>query len=138
MKLKSKPLVLELLKQMLAMGMKVGEIQVIFPNINCTTLHKLGQSVGVNTRIRKDNSAIQKRDTQAIKKLIEEAIEDELIVKTPKLEMLLEKIDKLPPTPNGRTSDIRKRLKISNSEVERFTPSGIENINEKQKIEIER
>ena len=52
--------------------------------------------------------------------------------------MLLEKIDKLPPTPNGRTSDIRKRLKISNSEVERFTPSGIENINEKQKIEIER
>ena len=101
----------EVIEEMLKMGVKVGEIQAIFPNINSSTIHRLGKKLGINTRISKDRSSIENRNTKAIRKLIEENIEEGIIEKTPKVDTFLSVIDELAPTPNGKTRKISTILK---------------------------
>lgn len=116
MRIKLNPLKEELLEAMLRMGMKVGEIQAIFPNINSSTIHSFGKKLGINTRVSKDKSNIEKRNTKAIKELIERSISEGIVVRTPRVDKLLSIIDELAPTPNGRkmniTATLRQRIKI--------------------------
>ena len=136
MRLRLNPTKEELIKNMLKSGMRVGEIQVIFPYINCTTIHKFGRNLGIDTRQNKKDE--EKRDIQAIKKLIEEALEDEIITKTPKLEVLLENIEELPPKRTRRIYNIREELKIENVENTETTPFEVKKANEGKDTENER
>lgn len=136
MRLSLNPSKEELLKNMLKSGMKVGEIQVVFPYINCTTIRSLGKTLGVDTR--QNQKEPEKRDIQAIKKLIEEALEDEIIAKTPKLEVLLENMEELAPKRTRRIYNIREELKIENVKNTKTTPFEVKKVNTGKDTENER
>lgn len=106
----------EYIMQMFKAGMKVGEIQAIFPTIDSTTLHRIGKNLGIETRIRKNKSNIEERNTQDIKDLLEKGIKEGIIIKNEKVEILLNMIDKVAPTPNGRAAGMRKALRYKTSE----------------------
>lgn len=116
MRIKLNPRKEELIEAMLRSGMKVGEIQAIFPNLNSATLHSFGKSLGINTRVSKDKSSIENRDTEAIKRLIKRSIEEGIIEETPKIDTLLNIIDEVAPTTNGKNGKITVALQLKRKE----------------------
>ncbi len=109
MRLKLNPSKEELIKNMLKTGMKVGEIQVIFPYINSATIHTMGKNLGVNTR---QNKKEEKRDLQEIRRVIQQGINDEIITETPRLESFLESIDR-EIRKNEMGTNLKERIKAN-------------------------
>ena len=110
MRLKLNPSKEELIKNMLKTGMKVGEIQVIFPFVNSYTIHSLAKALGVDARLNKKEE--EKRDLQAIRRVIQQGINDEIITETPRLENYLNAIDR-EIRKNEMTANLKDRIKAN-------------------------
>ena len=104
----------EYVEYMLRIGMKVGEIQAVFPNVNGQDIHELGKKLGISTRMRVDNTLVAHRNTAVIKRFLQRFIEEyDGKRDVSKARVLLKNIDYLAPTPNGRQRVKEKRRKIS-------------------------
>ena len=109
----------EYVEYMLRIGMKVGEIQAVFPNVNGQDIHELGKKLGISTRMRVDNTLVTHRNTAVIKRFLQRFI-DEYDGKrdVSKARVLLKNIDKLAPTPNGRQRIAEKRKNAQTGQME--------------------
>ena len=104
----------EYVEYMLRIGMKVGEIQAVFPNVNSQNIHDLGKKIGISTRMNVDNTFVTNRNTEVIKRFLQRFIEEyDGKRDVSKARVLLKNIDYLAPTPNGRQRVKEKRRKIS-------------------------
>lgn len=103
MSLKKNEILSEYIEYMLRIGMKVGEIQAVFPNVNGQDIHELGKKLGISTRMRVDNTLVAHRNTAVIKKFLQRFIDEYGETRdVSKVRILLKNIDYLAPTPNGR------------------------------------
>lgn len=134
MRMKLNPRKEELIEALLRMGVKVGEIQVLFPDMNTSTLRNFGKSLGINTRASKNKESIENRNTKAIKRLIERSIEEGIIEKTKRVDTLLNVIDELPPTTNERIKDMRRKLNLE--KMKRETPCNQKMLNEEEMADL--
>lgn len=113
MSLKKNEMLSEYIEYMLRIGMKVGEIQAVFPNVNGQDIHELGKKLGISTRMRVDNTLVAHRNTAVIKKFLQRFIDEYGETRdVSKVRILLANIDHLAPTPNGRQR-ARKNSKAS-------------------------
>ena len=109
----------EYVEYMLRIGMKVGEIQAVFPNVNSQNIHDLGKKLGISTRMNVDNTFVANRNTEVIKRFLQRFIEEyDGKRDVSKARVLLKNIDYLAPTPNGRQRVKEKRRKILQEEQE--------------------
>ena len=109
----------EYIEYMLRIGMKVGEIQALYPSVNSQNIHDLGKKLGISTRIRIDNSLVANRNNETIKKFLQKFIEEyDGKRDVSKARVLLKNIDKLAPTPNGRQRKAEKRKISQNGQAE--------------------
>lgn len=109
----------EYIEYMLRIGMKVGEIQALYPNVNSQNIHDLGKKLGISTRIRIDNSLVANRNNETIKKFLQKFIEEyDGKRDVSKARVLLKNIDKLAPTPNGRQRIAEKRKNAQTGQME--------------------
>ena len=107
----------EYIEYMLRIGMKVGEIQALYPNVNSQNIHNLGKKIGISTRMRVDNSLVANRNNELIKRFLQRFIEEyDGKRDVSKARVLLKNIDYLAPTPNGRQRVREKRRKILQTE----------------------
>ena len=108
MRLKLNPAKEELIKKMLRSGMRVGEIQVMFPNISTETIRSIRKKIGLDTG--QDKKETEKRDLQAIKEIIQQGIKDEIITETSRLENFLYLIDR-EIRKKGTATNLKDRIK---------------------------
>ena len=109
----------EYIEYMLRIGMKVGEIQALYPNVNSQNIHDLGKKIGISTRIRIDNSLVVNRNNEIIKKFFQKFIEEyDGKRDVTKAKVLLKNIDRLAPTPNGRQKIAKKRKSSQTGQME--------------------
>ena len=107
----------EYVEYMLRIGMKVVEIQDVFPNFNSQNIHELGKKIGISTRMSIDNTLVANRNKEIIKRFLQRFIEEyDGKRDVSKAKILLKNIDYLAPTPNGRQRVKEKRKKDSKEE----------------------
>ena len=121
MRTDNRPEIIENIEYMLRIGMKPGEIQTIYPNLDSGVIRNISKKIGIPT-VLKDNEIVRKRNNETIKKFLKNYIEqykDEKDVS--KIQLLMECIDYMEPTAN-RVSRTRKfmQTKMKNNQKEQI------------------
>lgn len=117
MKLDNYKIMKENIEYMLWIGMKVGEIQAVYPQVKGGKIHEMGKELGINTRVNKDNSGILNRNNETIKKFLRKFIEENRDSRDVSKVILLEKmLDTLKPSSNGRYPSPKRQKEVDEEE----------------------